>query len=112
MIFQIIGLLSWLAIPVGLIVIIDDWFIRPRRQIAASPAPPVDPALMKTLYTLLPQFILAAEVRQMLAERLDFSAVLFGITAISGVAWLVDIAVLRPIHTHNNQATDKDPALI
>ena len=112
MIFQIIGLLSWLAIPVGLIVIIDDWFIRPRRQIAASPAPPVDPALMKTLYTLLPLFILAAVVRLLLAERLDFSAVLFGITAITGVAWLLDIAVLRPLRTRGARAAGKDPALI
>jgi signal peptidase I len=112
MIFQIIGLLSWLAIPVGLIVIIDDWFIRPRRQIAASPAPPVDPALMKTLYTLLPIFILAAVVRLLLAERLDFSAVLFGITTITGVAWLLDIAVLRPLRTRGARAAGKDPALI
>ncbi len=72
---QIIALLSWLALPVGLIVIADDWFIRPRRQIAASPAPTVDPPLMKTLYMLLPVFILAAVVRLLLAERLDFSAV-------------------------------------
>ena len=52
---------------------------------------------MKTLYTLLPLFILAAVVRLLLAERLDFSAVLFGITAITGVAWLLDVALLRPL---------------
>ena len=93
---QIIALLSWLALPVGLIVIIDDWFIRPRRQIAASPQPPRDPPLMRTAYTLLPLLILAAVLRLLLAERLDFSSVLFGITAITGVVWLVDVAVLRP----------------
>src|SRR6266853_160837 len=109
---QIIALLSWLALPVGLIVIADDWFFRPRRQIAASPAPPVDPPLMKTLYMLLPLFILAAVVRLLLAERLDFSAVLFGITAITGVAWLLDVALLRPRRTRAARAAGKDPALI
>jgi signal peptidase I len=109
---QIIALLSWLALPVGLIVIADDWFIRPRRQIAASPAPPLDPPLMKTLYMLLPLFILAAVVRLLLAERLDFSAVLFGITAITGVAWLLDVALLRPRRAKAARAAGKDPALI
>jgi signal peptidase I len=109
---QIIALLSWLALPVGLLVIIDDWFIRPRRQIAASPAPPADPPLMKTLYMLLPLFILAAVVRLLLAERLDFSAVLFSITAITGVAWLLDIALLRPRRIQAARAAGKDPALI
>jgi signal peptidase I len=112
MFFQIIALLSWLALPVGLIVIIDDWFIRPRRQIAASPQPPRDPPLMRTAYTLLPLLILAAVLRLLLAERLDFSSVLFGITAITGVAWLVDVVVLRPRRVQAARAAGKDPALI
>src|SRR3569833_2972728 len=112
MLFQMIGYLSWLAIPVGLIVIIDDWFIRPRRQVAASPQPPVDPPLMKTLYMLLPLFILAAVVRLLLAERLDFSAVLFGITAITGIAWFLDIVALRPLRNRSARAAGKDPAVI
>jgi len=94
--FQIIVILSWLALPVGLLVIVDDWFIRPRRQIAASPQPPADPPLMRTAYVLLPLFIGAAVLRLLLAERLDFSSVLFGITALTGVVWLVDVALLRP----------------
>jgi len=112
MFLQTIELLSWLALPVGLIVIVDDWFLRSRRQIAASPAPPADPALMKTLYMLLPLLILAAVVRLLLAERLDFSAVLFGITAITGVAWLLDVAILRRGRTKAARAAGKDPALI
>jgi hypothetical protein len=27
---SIIVLLSWLALPVGLVCIVDDWFLRPR----------------------------------------------------------------------------------
>jgi len=112
MFLQTIELLSWLALPVGLIVIVDDWFLRSRRQIAASPAPPVDPPLMKTLYMLLPLLILAAVVRLLLAERLDFSSVLFGITALTGVVWLVDVALLRPRRVKAARAAGKDPALI
>jgi signal peptidase I len=48
----------------------------------------------------------------LLAERLDFSAVLFGITAITGVAWLVDIALLRRKRATAARAAGKDPALI
>ena len=112
MLLQIIGLLSWLALPVALSVIVDDWFIRPRRQIVASPQPPVDPSVMKTLYALLPVFVLAAVVRLLLAERLDFSAVLSGITALTGVAWLLDVVLLRPRRTKAARAAGKDPALI
>jgi signal peptidase I len=112
MFLQIVALLSWLAIPVGLIVIIDDWFIRPSRQVAAAPAPPVDPPLMKTLYMVLPLFILGAVVRLLIAERLDFSAVLFGITAVTGVAWLLDVALLRPGRTRAARAAGKDPTSI
>ena len=110
--FQIIVILSWLALPIGLIVIADDWFIRPRRQIAASPQPPVDPPLMRTAYMLLPLLIGAAVLRLLLAERLDFSAVLFGITAITGVAWLLDAVLLRPRRARAARAAGKDPALI
>jgi signal peptidase I len=67
---------------------------------------------MKLLYMLLPLFILAAVVRLLLAERLDFSAVLFGITAITGVAWLLDVALLRPRRARAARAAGKDPALI
>src|SRR5437764_421910 len=110
--FNVAWFFSWLAIPVGLLVIIDDWFIRPRRQIAASPQPPVDPPLMRTAYMLLPLFIGAAVLRLLLAERLDFSSVLFGITALTGVVWLVDVALLRPRRVKAARAAGKDPTLI
>jgi signal peptidase I len=110
--FQIIVILSWLALPIGLLVIVDDWFIRPRRQIAASPQPPADPPLMRTAYLLLPLFIGAAVLRLLLAERLDFSSVLFGITALTGVVWLVDVALLRRLRAKAARAAGKDPALI
>src|ERR1700761_4576759 len=112
MLSQIITFLSWLALPVGLIVILDDWFIRPQRQIAASPAPPRDPGLMRLAYMVLPLFIAAAVLRLLMAERLDFSSVLFGITAVTGVVWLFDFLLMRPRRSARARAAGKDPALI
>ena len=34
----LIVLMSWLALPVTLICIVDDWFLRPRRALAAAGA--------------------------------------------------------------------------
>ncbi len=112
MFFQIIAILSWLALPVGILVIVDDWFIRPRRQVAASPQPPVDPPLMRTAYLLLPLFIGAAVLRLLLAQRLDFSTVLFAITAVTGIVWLLDVALLRPRRNQAARQAGKDPAAI
>ena len=78
---SVIVLLSWLALPVGLVCIVDDWFLRPRRLIAAA-APPHDSPLMTFLYSALPVLIAAAVLRLLIAERLDFSAVLLAITVL------------------------------
>ena len=61
----LIVVLSWLALPVTLICIVDDWFLRPRRALAAAPGTQVvrDPPLMTLLYTALPVLIIAAVVR-------------------------------------------------
>jgi len=111
-IYNVSWFFAWLAIPVGLLVIADDWFIRPQRQIAASPQPPADPPLMRVAYLLLPLFIGGAVLRLLLAERLDFSAVLSGITALTGIVWLLDVAFLRPRRMRAARAAGKDPALI
>src|SRR5215470_15000157 len=86
-----IALLSWLALPVGVICVVDDWLLRPRRAPAARDAP-----LMQLLYWVLPLLIGAAVLRLLLAERLDFSAVLLLITVITGLVWAFDSAVLKP----------------
>jgi hypothetical protein len=41
----IILALSWLALPVTLACILDDWFLRPRRALASTEQPPRDPPL-------------------------------------------------------------------
>ena len=102
--------LSWLALPVSLVCIVDDWLLRPRRVIAAA-GPPRDPPLMRLLYGALPLLIACAVLHLLLAERLDFSAVLLGITVLTGAVWAVDHLLLRPWRSAAARAAGKDPAL-
>src|ERR1700761_2297810 len=94
MLMEVAKYLSWLAIPVGLFCIADDWFVRPRRQIAAAPQEAPDPPTIAIAYHALPILIGAAVLRLLVAERLDFSAVLFGITVLTGLVWAVDAMLL------------------
>src|SRR6201997_5661092 len=108
---SVIVLLSWLALPVALICIVDDWFLRPQRLIAAA-APPHDAPLMTFLYSALPVLIGCAVVRLLFAEKLDFSAVLLGITVLTGAVWAVDHLLLRPWRAAAARAAGKDPAQV
>src|SRR3977135_3202777 len=83
----LIVLLSWLALPVTLVCIVDDWLLRPRRVIASGLQSGRDAPLMRALYGALPVLIACAVLRLLLAERLDFSAVLLAITVLAGVVW-------------------------
>src|SRR6516225_7592935 len=108
---SVIVLLSWLALPVALVCIVDDWFLRPRRLIAAA-APPHDAPLMTFLYSALPVLIACAVLRLLVAERLDFSAVLLAITVLTGVVWAVDALLLRPRREAAARAVGKDVNVI
>lgn len=112
MLMQIVVLLSWLALPVTILCVIDDWFLRPRRQIAAVPQPARDPPLMSALYAALPVLIGAAVLRLLVAERLDFSLVLLLISVVTGLVWLLDAFVLRGVRVRAARAAGKDPAAI
>jgi signal peptidase I len=101
----LIVFLSWLAVPVGLVCIVDDWLLRPRRAPSVADAP-----LMKLLYWVLPLLIGAGVLRLLLAERLDFSAVLLAITVVTGVAWGLDAWVLHPQRAAAARAAGRDPA--
>jgi signal peptidase I len=109
---QVILALAWLALPVGLLCILDDWFLRPRRQIAASPKPVADSPAMSLAYHVLPILIGAAVVRLLVAEQLDFSGVLVAIAAVTGIIWAVDAAVLRRRRFAAAKAGGKDPTAI
>ncbi len=109
---QVIRVLAWLALPVGLLCIGDDWFLRPRRQLAASPKPAADSALMSFAYLVLPILILAVVVLLLVSEQLDFSSVLVVICAVTGVIWAVDAGALRRARRRSAQAAGKDPTAI
>ena len=110
----LIILMSWLALPVTLICIVDDWFLRPRRTLAAAPGAQVvrDGTFMTLLYSALPVLIIAAVLRLLLAERLDFSAVLLAITVLTGVVWACDARLFRPRREAAARAAGRDPAQV
>ena len=49
-----------------------------------------DATWLVLLYTVLPVLIIAAVVRLLISETLDFSAVLLGITVVTGIVWGAD----------------------
>ncbi|HYM29444.1 MAG TPA: signal peptidase I [Steroidobacteraceae bacterium] len=126
----IVAFLSWLSLPVLIVCIFDDWFLRPRRTLAAVAAPatsagaaegaavpapppaPRDPPLMNLLYNVLPVLIAAAVLRLLLAERLDFSAVLLGITVVTGLVWALDALWLGPRRAAAARAAGRSPEAV
>ena len=107
-----IVLLSWLALPVTLVCIVDDWLLRPRRLIAAGAQVRPEAPLMRVLYGALPVLIACAVLRLLLAERLDFSAVLLAITVLTGLVWALDVWLLAPRRAAAARAAGKDPSAV
>lgn len=112
MLMRIVELLSVLAWPVGLWCVVDDWFLRPRRQIAAAPQPAREPPLVSAAYHLLPLLVGAAVIRLLVAERLDFSLVLLVIAVGTGVVWGLDALVFRRRRAAAAAAAGRDFAQI
>lgn len=119
MFWQLIEIASWLAVPVGLVCVVDDWFLRTRRVLAVKtvagaepPASAVDPGWLRLLYSVLPLLVLCAVVRLLVAERADFSLVLVLITALSGLVWAVDTAFFRRGRAEAARAAGRDPGQI
>lgn len=108
MLMQIVGVLSWLALPVGLYCVLDDWFLRPRRQIAAAPQAAQDPPLAAAAYYALPVLVAATVIRLLVAERLDFSLVLLLIALVTGLVWGLDVLIFRRMRAAAARAAGKD----
>jgi signal peptidase I len=96
---QIILVLSWLLWPVLAIVVVDDWFLRPRRRLNALPAEAVDAPWLKFLYAALPVLLVAGAVRLFRSERLDFALVLVVVSVVGGAIWALDRWVLAPLRS-------------
>ena len=94
MIAQIIQVLAWLAVPLTLLAVVDDWFLRPARR-AATP-PKADPAWAHAAYLALPVVIIAGLLRMLGSERLDFSLVLVLVLAVSALVVAIDRWLLEP----------------
>jgi signal peptidase I len=106
MLTQVLTVLTLLAIPAALIAIVDDWFLRPRRRIAGSSA--VDRPLLAAIYYALPLLLLAALLRLLLSERLDFSMVLVTVVTAAGLVWLVDHLLFEPMRRRAAIAAGRD----
>jgi signal peptidase I len=112
MLTQILTVLTWLAVPVTAIGIVDDWYLRPRRRIAALPAPATDPKWLMALYTVLPVLLIAVIARMLTSERLDFSMVLVSVVAVAALVWLIDKLWLEPMRRRAAEARGQNLAAI
>jgi len=92
MVMQITTLLAWIVGPLALVAMIDDWFLRPGRRLAALP----DPPLMRAVYLLLPVAVVGSIVRLLASEQLDFSLVLVLVLVAAALVRLVDGLLLAP----------------
>src|ERR1700727_481735 len=108
MLTKILTLLTVLAIPAALIAIVDDWFLRPRRRLAAGSR--ADSPLLAATYYALPLLLLAALLRLLLSERLDFSMVLVTVVAAAGLVWLLDHLLFEPLRRRAALAAGRDPS--
>ncbi|HVN99549.1 MAG TPA: signal peptidase I [Steroidobacteraceae bacterium] len=112
MLLQISTVLAWLAIPVGLLAILDDWILRPRRRLAALPGQAADPGWAHAAYLAMPVVVVGAIVRIVMSEQLDFSLVLVLVLLVSGVVWIVDRALLAPARQRAAQQANAAGAVL
>jgi signal peptidase I len=108
MLTQLLTVLAALAIPAALIAIVDDWFLRPRRRVRGGGKS--DARLLAANYHVLPFLLLAALLRLLLSERLDFSLVLVTVVAAAGVVWLLDHLLFEPARRRAATGAGRDAA--
>ena len=96
MLMQITTALAWLAGPLALLAVIDDWLLRPGRRLAALQGVAADPPLMRAVYLLLPVAVIGSIMRLLASEQLDFSLVLVLVLLVSFLVWAVDRLLLAP----------------
>ena len=107
---KIVWGLAWLAVPVGLICLTDDWVLKPARRLKAGGEVPSESAVVRLCYGSLPILLVAAVLRIFLSESINFSAVLVIIAAVTGLVWLVDSLLLAPRRNRAATAAGVEPA--
>ena len=112
MLMPITTVLAWLAGPAALLAMIDDWFLRPRRRLAALPAAAADPALMRAVYLALPVLVVGAIARLLMSEQLDFSLVLVLVLLVSALVWALDRYLFAPQRARAAERAGVAPASV
>ena len=92
MLMQITTALAWIAGPLALLAMVDDWFLRPGRRLAGLP----DPPLMRGVYRLLPVAVIGSIARLLMSEQLDFSLVLVLVLVAAALVRVLDGWLLAP----------------
>ncbi|HEX9474208.1 MAG TPA: signal peptidase I [Steroidobacteraceae bacterium] len=110
MLSQIFTLLAWLAGPVTLLAVIDDWFLRPRRRLLASTAAASESVWTRTVYLAVPVVVIGAILRLLISERLDFSLVLVLVLFASAAVWGLDALLLAPARARAARRAGLEPA--
>jgi signal peptidase I len=108
MLWQLINILAWLAVPATLIAVVDDWFVRPQRR--AAPNARSEPPIVAVVYYVLPVLLVAAVINLLRSERLDFSMLLVLVAAVAGLVWLIDHLLLAPARARAARRAGRDPA--
>ncbi len=102
---------AWAALPVTLLAVVDDWFLRPRRRAAAGPEAR-DPHWVSVLYHAVPVLLFAALLKLLGSERLDFSLVLVLVVVVSALVAALDRLLFAPARARAAQAAGRDPAAL
>jgi signal peptidase I len=100
---------AWASLPVTLLAVVDDWFLRPRRRLAGG-AQTRDPHWIALLYHAVPVLLFAALLKLLGSERLDFSLVLVLVVVVSALVAALDRWWLAPARARAAQAAGRDPA--
>lgn len=101
---------SLLALPVTVACVVDDWFLRPKRQLAAPAGATLpDPPLMRVLYAALPWLLILSFYRLVTVENADFSLVFVLLSALSGLVLLIERLWLRRRRDAAARAAGRDP---
>jgi|HubBroStandDraft_1064217.scaffolds.fasta_scaffold12797_5 signal peptidase I len=109
MLIQLLSTLTVVAVVSGVIALVDDWFLRPQRQLNGDTS---KSGLVSTANFLLPIGCVGAVLRLLMSERLDFSLFLVIVVAATGLVWLLDQLIFAPMRARAAQARGVDAATL
>jgi signal peptidase I len=109
MLIQLLSTLTVVAVVSGVIALVDDWFLRPQRQLNGDTS---KSGLVSTANFLLPIGCVGAVLRLLMSERLDFSLFLVIVVAATGLVCLLDQLIFAPMRARAAQARGVDAATL